>query len=786
MNQRLPAQLTRSIAVLAVAFMLALSLGAGMDVHAQGTAEITITARAGFNNICRQGHWYPVRVQVENKGQDLDDVRILVRHKNAGNESAYAADLALPASSRKQVTLYARAVDSMRQTITVSLVSKGKTLAATSVNLNCVGADTQVIGVIADDPTAYIQMGSSDLASNPLLRAEPSLEDLPEGVEDWETLDVLVISGVDTGTLSQEQRTALKGWVTRGGRLFVVGGPKWQAASAGLGELLPVQVSGTQQVDGLSALASYLRSDDKLAVETTLAVGDLHKDASVLIEQDGIPLLAERRIGQGSVLYLAADPALQPLSEWNRMDDLYGFLFSPPPALPRWTRIDAWDPYEGEQALSTLKNLDAPSALYLLCWLGGYIILIGPANYLLLKRLKRNHLAWISIPALALLFTAIAYVTGGIYRGAGPILNRLAVIQAWEGEDQARVQALVGLYSPSRATYTLEMQNLRAIPIEDEFGTGGSWLEIQDGATSSAPDIHVEAGGMKSFALEGSAPALSITHTLTIQISDKSPQLRGAITNDSPYTLRDALLVLPGSRRSLGDLLPGQSVEVKLPMMNSASGPLFGSTAASILGVEEYPQENEDARRVHFFSSVLSTGYYYAMPSDPSWGIHLMGWLDDVPLAVELDGRRAETIDTTLYVVSLSPTLQFAKGPWRLPPAMFTWEGSSSTVSPYGSMDLSTGGYTLHFKPAFPLHYRSVKSLNLHLAAANYGFVPRCLLWDFVDSQWHQLDNLAQGNNEIPNPGRYVGPNGEVLLKVESTSNPEQISASHVTLVVNP
>lgn len=786
LNQRLPAKLTRSIAVLAVAFVLALSLGAGSNAHAQGQAEITMTVRAGFGGLCKAERWYPVRVLVENSGNDLNDVRILAKYKYGGSENAYAADLALPGSSRKEVTLYARAADSVRQVVTVSLVSKDKTLASTSVNLSCMGGESQVIGVIADEPTAFDELGGLDLVGGQTRTAELTLAELPERVEGWDTLDVLVISGVDTGTLSPEQRLALAEWVARGGRLLAVGGPKWQAVSAGLADLLPVQVNSTKQVEGLSALAKYMRSEDPLEGGTTVSVGSAREGANVLLAQNGTSLIVEGQLGLGRVLYLAADPALQPLSEWDRMDELYKLLFSPRLAQPRWSRINVWDVYEAEQALSVLSDVETPSILYMLCWLGGYIALIGPVNYLILKRLKRNQLAWVSIPVLAISFTVIAYVTGGIYRGSGPILNRMAVVQAWDGQEQAQVQALVGVYSPNRATYTLQMENLLAGSFDTSLDTGENWLDIQNGMTSQVPEIRVESGGMKTFMLEGSTPALPITHTLTIQISDKNPMLTGRITNNSSHTLKGAWIVLPGYRRILGDILPGKSVDVNLTLVNGSNGALLGTTASNILGVDEYPEKSIDARRVRFLNSVLTTGYYYENPSDPNWGIHLMGWLDEAVLDVELAGRRAETIDTTLYVVSMTPTVRYSNGPWKLTPAMFIWEGSNSTVSPYGRMDLSTGDYALYFRPAIPLHYRSVKNLALSLNTPNMNTIPRCSLWDFTEGQWHKVEGLTKSDNNILNAGRFVGPNGEILIHVDGTSSAIEVLASHFTLVVNP
>ena len=41
-----------------------------------------------------------------------------------------------------------------------------------------------------------------------------------------------------------------------------------------------------------------------------------------------------------------------------------------------------------------------------------YTAIIGPINFLILRRINRRELAWITIPALVLLFSAITFFTG--------------------------------------------------------------------------------------------------------------------------------------------------------------------------------------------------------------------------------------------------------------------------------------------------------------------------------------------------------------------------------------
>lgn len=777
MNQRFPQKLARAIAILAVLFAFAVSLGKTTGAQAQEQSDLKLNIEAGLGSYCKQGTWIPVRVTVENSGRDLD-ARISLRNKTYGAEILHATDVTLPNSSRKAITLYAPASDSTGISFTTRVEADGKVLATSSVRIYCTDNESRIIGVAADDVNAFNVIESQSYATKKLRTAPLDLADLPEREEGWEALDALILSGVDTGVLNQAQRSALSAWVSRGGILLVAGGPKWQAVSAGLdSDLIPVQVHSTQKVQALSALSQYLRRQDALSGEATLSVGTVQEGAEVLIWQGEIPLLVEKQIGFGKVLYLAADPALRPLNTWDGIASFYDVQFSSYSKHPHW--LDGWENYAAEQAASTLDNILIPSSLTLLCWLGTYIVMIGPINYLLLKRLKRNHLAWASIPTLAIFFTAIAYFAGGMARGSAPILNRLSVVQAWEGQDQAQVQEIVGVYSPTRATYTLRGENSLIFPTS--YSNISAWTDIQSGSNSELPDIRIEAGGMKTFLAQGHTTALPIEHNLELRLSNQTPKLVGTITNHSSHSIKNALIVVQGHYRRLGDIGPGKTVNVDLTLL-TGDGPFYTMDASTLLRFPESTEDSKEFRQISFFNSVMNS---YNAEVKGNWGVYLMGWLDTPALELTLAEKQAEMIDTTLYIVSLRPSIRGTGNVWRITAGIMAWESSDVEVSPYGINGYLSGEYSLSFKPAFPLGFKSVDALSFQWDTQNPS-ARTILIWDFVNNEWHVLENPQVGSNEIPDPSRFVGPNGELRVQIGDDPNYDRVSASYFTLTVKP
>ena len=759
------------------------------NAHAQGGANVTLDARIGFDGHCKDGYWLPVHVEVENTGADLT-ATVRVSYKNSNNgETSTSMEIELPSVSRKEFFLYIFPQGYLRD-FNVSLLDGTRVLEKVNLTANCVTAENMIFGVISDNPGAFDVLGDVKPLTGFARVAHLGISDLPDNAQTWSALDALVISNTDTSTLTAEQKGALETWIASGGKLLVTGGVRWQGTVAGLADFLPIEVNRTQTVFDLSALQAYVGNQSPLESGAVLSVGSRRGDADVLVEQDRIPVLIQKQFGFGTVYFLAADPALQPLSAWDGMAELYIRLLAYRAPTPRWFGNAGWYSYTANQALGAIPVLGLPSIFYITCLLGIYVLIIGPLNYFILRRMKRRELAWVTIPALVIFFSGLSYGTGFLYRGTTPILNRLVVAQAWDGVDQARVRALVGVFSPARARYDLEAAlNFLPSPFAGENGdaqSNNNWMLTQDGAITILPDVRVEIGGMKAVTLDGTIPALPISHNLVLEIGKTSPLLTGNILNQSEYTLRDALIVTPGRWERLGDFAPGRSKDVIVSLAASSTGPDFYSQdAMTILGLDyqDFQTDVDEARRYAFFQTIL--GYEYERPAG-NWGVFLMGWVDKSVLPVGLRGKRSDSFDTMLYIQSLSPSLNTQADEWRIPVSLMAWESNNPTVSPYYAPNIPTGGYELRFKPALPIHFQEVQSLNLYLDSNAQPGTLIVSAWDFENQAWVPVASSGR-IVAIANPERYVGPGGEVRIKVVSTqSDWTEVRGSYITLVVEP
>jgi hypothetical protein len=660
------AGLIKKILFLAIFCALFVPFQAGDTVRAQTQTAVTITARAGLRGFCKSDKWLPVHVVVENKGTDVN-ARVQTSYKNSlSGQTAVGMDISLPATSRKEFFLYITPEGLMRN-FTVRVLDGDKELAKTNLNVSCESNPTMLFGMLVDTPSNYIMLNNIKPLTDATQTVQLEIDDLPDLVQGWGMLDALVIANVDTGTLTAEQKQALELWLASGGKLFVTGGIQWQPTAAGLGNLLPLQPSSTKKVTALSSLSAYaLDKDNPLETEATLATGKLQSGANILVTQDDVPLLVEKEIGFGKVYYFAADPGLSPLNDWNGMARIYEHLLAFKSPKPSWAS-STWDTYQASTALSTLPELSLPSFVYICCWLGLYIVIIGPVNYFVLRRMKRMELAWVTVPVLVVIFTCMAYFSGYAYRGTKPILNRIMLAQGWQGVEKAQAAALVGVYSPARTTYNVESQNqftLFPFPsINQDLQGNNDWLSVKKDTGVVVPDVHVEIGGMQSLGTDGYLPsAVSIQHNLAYVISENAPSLEGSITNTGGHIWKDAAIVTSSGWEVLGELGPGETKKISIPLSNpnnSASSNRY--LFASALGWDALPSDDIIKRRRSTFFNSVTTSYNDSLNANS--GVYLLTWIDnEIPVPVILQGEEPSVTDTLFYIQKLTPAANIKPG----------------------------------------------------------------------------------------------------------------------------
>lgn len=627
-----------------------------------------LNAQAGFDGLYEDAAALPVVVSATNSGPSVDgELQVVVA--SGGEDLVYSAPVSLPGGADKRVPLVVY-LPPFTSDLVVNLVVEGQTVAATRSNrLRSLGEDALFYGVITPDLG-----GLAFLETIPGPRTEAAvafltLADLPEVSSAWNALDVLVLDDTDTSRLTAGHLSALRAWIESGGQLIVTGGPGGPATAAGVAGLLPVTVNGVTSLPALPALSDYagLPFDDTgpFVITTSQPLGD----SETIIEQDGQPLLAWRSLGRGRVTFLALDPKLALLAGWAGSDLLWGEIAAGAPSLPPWgERIR--NGYSAMESIAYIPGLSLPSTGQLLFFLAVYTLIIGPINYLILRRLKRRELAWITIPALILLFSAFTFLTGFRTRGDAVWLNEMSIAFGSAKAERLRAQTVLGLYSPRRGQNDVELPyDSSAFPFQENFGglLGASNLtSIERAASVTLRGVRTDTGQMAGFIVESHPPRPALEATATLV--DEGRAVEVVIRNGAADTLEDAVLIYGAAQTALGDLAPGAQTSTRVTLSavppQPTPDPFFPSAViipnpiandpSLILGTADFFNDREVYPRWQLIQSPI-TGEQpdpAALP-DPAEVVTLAGWLPGGVSPATVTGAPADQGGATLLLLEI-------------------------------------------------------------------------------------------------------------------------------------
>lgn len=774
------------------------------------TASLTLAARAGFDGYYKAGTWVPVRITLENNGPDVNATLRATLPRDSGSNLYFTRELELPTQSRREFFLYV-SPENFASTLKITLTDKGtsKETNSASVRLVQAGAVDLLYGIWANSPSTFNILAELDPANGTAYVAQLDLADLPPLAQAWEGLDALVISDVDTGALSPEQRTALASWVTSGGRLIVAGGASWQKVAAGLGAVLPFSPAGTRTIASpkeLGEFANFTTPDGNLIA----ARGTLAQGAVTILSQADLPLIVSQPMGVGDVTFLAFDPALAPLKGWDGLEGMFLGLLSTPLDRPTWVG-GFRNAYSARDAVNAVPTIDLPSAFQICGFLGFYVLLIGPINFFVLRQLKRRELAWITIPVIVLLFTGVAYLTGYQLRGTQATLHQLSVVQIWPGASEARVDALVGLFSPRRQEYDVEFPTgFIARPFPSSYGSSSD-ITIEEGDQHIARYIRSDVGSVEGFITRGQIPAPKFESDVRLELRNASVYLSGSMTNLSEVTLEGAKLLAPGNVIDLGQFAPGETKTLAqtwyssfngratpdtayLPVPGGWGAPMmnyygYDTTIQDILGANvNYYDDKESYRKYSLLNALADQNGTTSRGS----GVYLTGWTSAAPFSAQVVDRTFTTVDQTLYLIAVNIGFTQANGAKSISPGLMVWSVVDAgtmgiSPSPYDVYLSQPGYYAIQFRPARLVQFDQVKKLTLHLNSyGSTGVAPlKVSLWDFSEEVWVEQTKLYWGDTDITAPARHVGPAGEVRARIENLTNQQSnLETLDFTIVV--
>jgi hypothetical protein len=759
---------------------------------------LKMTSEAALDGYVKFGEWLAVWVELENSGPDLE-AQIRVRITSGGGATIFGAPASLPAGSRKRIPLYVLP-NNFTHELEVQLVQGSQVLTSQKLATNPRTSNTYMIGLVAPERGALaLLQGVSLPGDRPKELIDVSLATLPERVEGLRSLDCLILNDVDTSLLRPEQQAAIEAWVNQGGRLVIGGGAGAARTAAGLpASLLPLVPRTVTEIDTVAGLEEMGGAQAIRVPGPFVVAGGEPGDGQILAEQDELPLVVEQAVGSGYADLVALDLAHSPFDAWSGATSLWERLLSPGAAYPPWLPIDA-SPRQMRMgslsyALSNLPSLDLPSVQGLAVLLIVYILLVGPANYAVLRWRKRLQWAWITIPLLTVIFSGGAFGLAYAMHGTDLILNKIAIVELQPG-GRASLSSYVGLFSPSQQSYEIQVAGSGLLsPLAADYnpwGPGGlntvGEMVFMQGDPSRVSGLTVNQWSMQTFAVE------SLWTDFGQILGDLQAQdqtLVGTIRNETPYRLTDVALILGNDFVKLGDLAPGEQAKVEMELAES-NNTMFGSPVTYRLFEEQTAQSGPTgpARIVQIKQSVLQSVFEpsgwsgklasSSLSTGTSGGDQknpiLIAWLDQAPPEVRVNDRNPVERITALVYAPLS--VHFSETGWvTVPPGLIggavvemPMEGGTCGTPGTTAIYMGRGQAVFEFRLPEEMSNLQADELTLLLASDGGWALPSgTAIYDWDARAWKEFDNIALGANVISGARNLVSADGLVRVRLSS------------------
>ncbi|MFZ5652755.1 MAG: hypothetical protein ACOY4I_18130 [Bacillota bacterium] len=589
---------------LALVLTLALFLGTAAPGWCGG--DVTLKARPGLAGIFKVNQPVAIRVDIENGGEAVKGYLTLVsRNRDMHSrrfEPVYRSEVNVPSGGKTSVEMVVPGEVAANYG-SVRLVAGSEVVAETSLEGTGVGGGAVILplGDIVSGSGLFKWLDRS-YGGQVTVKYLP-VEELPQRSVFLGVADIVVVGRDSAGLLSAGQLRALKEWVRLGG-VLLLSGEAGTAAKGPFADIVPA-----------------VRGD-----------------------------VARQALGRGEVI-LSRTPiedVNDPEGKYWESLGLSGIVGGQ--ARGRQMELKNIENNILAETGSYLPLVKIPHILVLvLLWIA-YTLAVGPGLYLLLKRFNRRDLAWVLIPA-------VAVVTGlGLY-AISPV-NRL---QSYIGHTLSAVEIVDVNLAEVRTTGTFVVPRGGILDVRGEgesiltpvniYSHRGRPVSVYGGDVSGVVFSDVEYGSMRQV---GSYGIMSGAGSVGGTVYFRNDSVVAGIKNNTIFNLRDCRLLVGPGLLELGDIPAGSEVKISEPLNRTRiithPGDLYGFA----------PKSQARAREVRLVSE-------YTARKSGAGEVYFLGWSDESAgkIKVVKPAGQGQTSGLTLVLQKMEP--QFPKGEFKLP-----------------------------------------------------------------------------------------------------------------------
>ena len=525
-------------------------------------AQITLEAELGLQGMVRLEKWNQVAVSLHNAGPPLKGtLGIRVQrgsdYRQDRHVTTFTQAIHLPHHARKRF-VFTVPVASITHPIEVFVRASDNVLVQQQLDLrNALSAEHIIVGLTGDLSLDFL---AATFQQHTRV-AYTTVRDLPRYWSGYDSVTAIVLKGVSLQAASEQQWYALQQWLIRGGTLVVAGDSQYALLQESrLRHLLPVHVTGLRQQEGLASLAEHYKtpipSVPLVAVQASLGDGQL------LIGTPETPVLAQRYVGEGRVVFLAVDYAAAPLNTWQGRDALWKDMLKPTETID-YTRVFAelgmLDDAHPMVKLLSRPILSYPSHMLLSIFLCLYCGSLSLLFWWMRHRRARRGRCWGYVGLITAIGMVCAYTLFPERGLRGPaMVYDLSTLEVFPGAAYGRARGYLGLFTPRGGQFQLNFREPDTVlrhTFHRGVGAANPILEMASGDASAIRDIALDAWTLRVFSVENMPPT-----PLVIEARRHAAGLTIRVRNRGPLPFQGATVAYQGRLFTLGTIAPGEEM----------------------------------------------------------------------------------------------------------------------------------------------------------------------------------------------------------------------------------
>jgi hypothetical protein len=558
-------------------------------ISALSCDAVSMDVTVGFDGTIKNETWAPIAVRLANSSADSIKGEITIEQPGYGPQgfALCSARVDLPANSRKLYHVYVRP-PRYGGNLTVALVDSGRLLAKKEVSVTNIGPEDRLVVTVGPRPSPLNFIANTPVPQQQSQQQNPygggptgkivvgtiMPSDLPDRVAAYQGVSVIVLPEFNPSSASPKSLKALSMWVASGGLLVVPGGADYRRLQNDFfDELLPVTVTGATTVSLESFLSRDLHLPSGVAAVTQSTI---KRGIGTQLAGGHFPIVAVRSYVAGAVVFLAFDAqagtfsglsgqtqfwsrlaltdTTSPLilsSECNYLEE-YGYGYQYGQQQPPQNTLSP--------AVEQNEAIKTPSFTLLSIFLLAYLVVLVPVNYTFLRIKKRLELAWVTTPAIVVLFTMGAYVIGYATKGNGLQTHQITFIEASAGCRYAAKITDASIFSPARRSYDVEASDPYSLC--KLLSSARQRTSVPSYVEENACVMERVGMAMWSSRTLESTSGEDLGGALNAKITENANHIEGEITNNTGLELRDCRLYFHGNGKLIGTIRKGETVKI--------------------------------------------------------------------------------------------------------------------------------------------------------------------------------------------------------------------------------